>query len=218
MSGKPERERVAAEKKAADEARAEVWREKNYAQRERAIAASAGERAAGRAAAGEKDVTEDVQKLGKDLGDTTAFYAQHDAIQRVLGQAEKDIPGVGPLDARLPNFLQSDSGMEMQKAAKQMLQAYGHLITGAGASDAEREQLRQATVDLTNERSFAAGVRSLKQLYDAKVKQIRAKYRPEVVAQYESGLKREGVASMPAPEAKSVLMRDPKTGEVFEVE
>lgn len=139
-----------------------------------------------------KEQRDNVEKLAKllppDYGD---FQRKFDEINQIVASGKGDIPGVGPVDANRPSWLQSNAGIELQKRAKQMGLAYQHLITGAGASDREREQLNQATIDLQDERSFMAGLRSLKDLYDTKVRQIRAGFPSDVVRQYDENIKRE---------------------------
>jgi hypothetical protein len=150
------------------------------------------------------DINDDVQKLGKELpGDVADFEAKYALVKKAIGDAPGDIPGVGPWDARVPTAMPEVLGgpnktdLDVQKAAGQMLAAYQKLITGAGASDAERANLEKISIDLKNEKGFASGLESLKQAYDAKVKDVRARFRPEVVQRLEQGQKREGGGSAP---------------------
>lgn len=143
-----------------------------------------------------KDVEDDVQKLGKELpGDVADFEAKYQQIKAATAKTPGDVPGVGAWDARKPAALSSRADLDVQKNAGQMLAAYQKLITGAGASDAERENLAKISLDLTNEKSFAAGLESLKSAYDAKVRDVKARFRPEVVQKLAEGQKREAGGS-----------------------
>jgi hypothetical protein len=158
----------------------------------------------------EDSLNDDVQKLGKELpGDVADFNSKYEQIKGAIGRHPGDIPGVGKWDANKPDFSASDDDLTVKKAAGQMLASYQKLITGVGASDAERANLAKISLDLESEKGFAAGLESLKQAYEAKVKDVRSRFRPEVVAKLEQGQRREGVtppaaAPTQAPTTKTV--------------
>lgn len=143
-----------------------------------------------------KDLDDDVQKLGKELpGDVADFGAKYARIKAAMARHPDDIPGVGVWDSNKPSALASTEDFDVQKDAGQMLAAYQKLITGAGASDAERANLAKISLDLNNEKSFASGLESLKAAYEAKVRDVRARFKPEVVKKLEEGQRREGATA-----------------------
>jgi hypothetical protein len=195
-------------------AEAEGNTERRFQQSQKASLANAeANQAIAKASLGQRDKTEkrqtdqdienDVQKLGAALpGDVSDFSQKYERVKGAIAANPKDLPGVGPVDAMTPSWLQSTAGLEVQKDAGQMLAAYQKLITGAGASDAERANLAKISLDLGNERGFAAGLESLKRAYDAKVREVRARFRPEVVGLYDDRQKREATpqtSAIPKP-------------------
>jgi hypothetical protein len=141
-------------------------------------------------------VEDKVAKLGEKLPpDYRDFGKKYDVIMEVVRAGKGDIPGVGFFDSKKPAWLQSDEGLKLRKAADQLKIAFNHLVSGAGISDKERTLLDQATLDITNERSFLAGLESLKDLYDSKVQQVRSMYPAEVVAQYDANVARVTASS-----------------------
>lgn len=157
----------------------------------------------------EADINDDVQKLGKELpGDVADFGAKYERIKAAIAANPNDVPGVGAYDAHKPAFMSSRADLDIQKDAGQMLAAYQKLITGAGASDAERANLAKISLDLGNEQGFAAGLESLKQAYDAKVRDVRARFRPEVVQRLEQGQAREGAGKVTVSNGTETLQID----------
>lgn len=154
----------------------------------RAAGIRAGEKADAERVRTENKVVELSKALPADYED---FGKKYQTIKGLVASGKGDIPGVGEFDSRLPNWMQSNAGIKLKKEAMQLNLAYQHLITGAGASDKERQQLAQATTDMENEQSFLAGLESLKNLYDSKVRQIRAGFSDEVLKQYDANRKRE---------------------------
>lgn len=139
------------------------------------------------------DINDDVQKLGKELpGDVADFNAKYDRLKKAIELSPDDIAGIGPLAGRAPAALLSREGIDNQKDAGQLLAAYKKLITGTGGGKDELANLERISVELTNEESFKSGLESLKRAYDAKVKDVQARFRPEVVQRLEAGRRREG--------------------------
>ncbi len=142
------------------------------------------------------DVKDDVKELAKTLpGDLNDFTAKYNRIKARLASSSGDIPGVGIWDSNKPKALRSTEDFDMQKDAGQMLAAYQKLITGAGASDDERKNLAKISLDLDNEKSFAAGLESLNEAYAAKVKQVRAGFATPVLSQYDANTQRGQTAA-----------------------
>lgn len=129
----------------------------------------------------------DVKDFSKQLPEGAGqFYKQYETIKGILNKVPKggDIPGVGPLDSKAPGWLQTEEGKTMQKVTSQMMLAYQKLVTGSGGSAEELRKIADAGADLKSEATFARGLESLKEGYDAYLKQIQAGYRPEVVDTY----------------------------------
>lgn len=156
---------------------------------------SAQEMERARLAAGAKTAektNDEVKDYSKRLPEGAGqFYKQFEEITKILQRAPKDstgkvtdVPGVGMYDSRKPNSMKSQDDVDMQKYAQQMMLAYQKLVTGTGGSAMELQKIADAGADLKNEASFQRGVQSLKEGYDAYLKQIQAGYRPEVVDTY----------------------------------
>lgn len=190
-----EQQRAAAEKESRNRFDLTLEQQRKASEAQLALArANLGIRQGEVATKADNDINDDVQKLGAALpGDVADFDAKYKRIQSIIARNPGDIPGVGRWDAIKPSELASDDDMDVQKDAGQLLAAYQKLITGAGASDAERKNLERISVDLKSEKGFARGLESLKAAYDAKVKDVRARFRPEVVKRLEQGQKREGL-------------------------
>jgi hypothetical protein len=151
------------------------------------------------AKAGER-IENDVKDFSKQLPEGAGqFYKQYDLIKGMLNKVPKggDVPGVGPIDSRAPSWMLSKEGLDMQKNAEQLMLAYQKLVTGTGGGAKELDRIARAGADLKNEASFARGLESLKEGYDARLKQIQAGYRPEVVKTYND----RNPAFVPPPEA-----------------
>jgi len=170
------------------------------------------------AKAGER-LDADVKDFAKQLPEGAGqFYNQYDQIQKMLQRAPKDstgkvtdVPGVGVYDSRKPNSMKSQDDVDMQKNAQQMMLAYQKLVTGTGGSAQELQKIADAGADLKNETSFQRGVQSLKEGYDAYLKQIQAGYRPEVVNTYNQ---RNPAFVPPPPGAEGeIVVIDPNGNE-----
>jgi hypothetical protein len=142
------------------------------------------------------EVTDFSKQLPEGAGQ---FYSQYKNITDMLAKVPKggDVPGVGPFDSRAPAWLQSQEGLDMQKNAQQLMLAYQKLVTGTGGGANELKKIEMAGADLKNEASFERGLKSLKEGYDARLKQIQAGYKPEVIKTYND----RNPAFVPPPEA-----------------
>jgi hypothetical protein len=133
-----------------------------------------------------------------------------------------DVPGIGPLDSRLPNFASSDKAVSTQADAKGLVDILLSLQSGQGVSNEEREnKYRQYGVASgSTEAQFRAGMRSLKNDVGAALKTKQAGFSPEVIDLYR---KRGGITpddfggNSDAPKPVRIF-HDPKTGETYEVE
>lgn len=144
-------------------------------------------------------VNKDVTGLAKGLKGTGEFYDTYNQIQSIITTSpkrlfsdKKDIPGVGQVDSRYPEWAQSEKALGMRKAMNNLLLAYRNLRTGASGSAQEDELIRKASIMMEDEDSAMAGLEMLKRAYDQKVAEVRAGYRTDVTSKFDENLQREG--------------------------
>lgn len=113
-----------------------------------------------------KELSEDVDKLG-----APGFYQKHSEAKAIAAENPDDLPGVGAIAGRLPNWMISDEGQNLRQAAGQMLAEYRKGITGAGMSDSERVEYGEITGLLQggDEDAFRKGMDRLQRAMDARV-------------------------------------------------
>lgn len=144
----------------------------------------------------QEHIDKQTQELTKALGDPTVFDAQYNRVQELIALNGGAVPGAGKLEALkqdsvlspLLSGMSSDQAVEGRKLIKQLANNYVHAITGAGVSNLERSQLQSASVnvDSSDDRQIVLGLKTLKDMYDAKVKSAKAGFRPEAVERVES--------------------------------
>jgi hypothetical protein len=153
---------------------------------------------------------EAIKDLGKQLpADAGGFFEQSKQLRQLISKHPGDIPGVGFVEGRLPFSLQSPEGLAAQKYARQMQLAYRKLITGTGGGEKEMAEIEKAGLDLTNEKSFLAGLKALEEGYTARLQQVKAGYPEQVVKTYESRVPSlRSPAAAPKPTGRSKTDRD----------
>lgn len=143
-----------------------------------------------------ENIDRQAQDLAKALGDPTVFETQWKRLQQLTSENGGKVPGIGKMEALSQDTpaaalkLSSDRSVEGRKLVKQMAANYVRSITGAGVSDAERAMLNSAMADAnsSDDRQVMIGLKSLKMMYDAKVKSTKAGYRPEAVKRIEAAV------------------------------
>ena len=106
---------------------------------------------------------------------TTEQRAPLDALDAALRHveslvpAEGDIEGAGVVDANVPNFLQSDRGLELRIAIEDMIDLYGRVRSGAAITEAEREAFRRNLLGSGTERELRAGLAQLRREISARL-------------------------------------------------
>lgn len=132
----------------------------------------------------------EAKDLAGKLGDPTVFNTQYERLMQLVEANGGRIPGAGTgealkqwSDSKFGTQFSDAGGIEGRKLVKQIANNYIHAITGAGVSNAERDQLKSASADIdsNDDRQVLLGIKTLKDMYDAKVKATKAGYRPSVV-------------------------------------
>lgn len=192
-----ERKRLEAEAAEARRKQADAWeREKfNRTLGSREAEGAENRRSAERRAAilagnkAETDALKQRQSFGKEFVDSGApeFYSQY---QRAKAIADKykpgELPGIGFFEGKVPDRFLTEDTIRFRQAIGQMLATYQKSITGAGASDTERENLARITglVNSNDERAVRLGMDMLKEAMDNRVISIAAGYREDTVEDY----------------------------------
>jgi len=129
-----------------------------------------------------------LEVLGKQYADSGApdFYTQYNIAKGIIDANPTDLPGMGQGAGRLPDMFTSESGVKLRQAVGQMLASYQKVITGTGASDAERKNLTRITglLESNDERSVRLGAEMLKAAMDNKIGALAGGFRPDVVETY----------------------------------
>lgn len=166
----------------------------------------------------------EVRELAKVVGDNPAQIRERLARLAPVVEGGGDVPGIGPLDSRLPNFASSDKAVATQADARGLVDILLNLQSGSGVSNEEREnKYRQYGVAPgSTEAQFRAGMKSLKNDVGAALKVKQAGFSPDVIDLYK---RRGGVT--PDDFGPSVMTPDTKpkprkmrlpNGEIVEVE
>lgn len=198
------------------------YRWADMSQEERLAIARLQDAREGRDAAAAAKAKETTTSQAKDFGTAYAesglpdFYEQFGKVNQIFTKYPKGkgLPGTGMVEGRLPDRLSSDDAKTLRYAANQMLLAYQKSVTGAGASDTEREAITKATglLQSNDDASIRLGVSMLKEVMDAKLDALKAGYTPEAVEAVTGRLRAPPSAMKPAvsrpPPAASVLPKD----------
>jgi len=170
------------------------------------------------------------QRIG---GSPTAITERLARIQGVLNKGGKDIPGIGPVDSRMPSMLQSDEAQGLQADARELVNVLLNLQSGAGVSNQEREnKYRNYGIAAgSTEAQFRNGMAALRNDLAKELRAKQAGFRPEVVQTYkqrggiipeditQAGLATptnpSGTPDIPAAATtpSRTIVRNPKTGE-----
>jgi hypothetical protein len=147
-------------------------------------------------------VAEDAKDLAGKLGDTAVFEQRYQKLQDLASANGGKLPGLGVIEGvrQQPGIIGSavravsppkPEAIEGRKALRQLAADYARAISGAGVSDRERAILNSASIDVDNDDSgiAMAGLKSLKEMYDAKAAQLKKGYRPEAVQQVAGTVK-----------------------------
>lgn len=106
---------------------------------------------------------------------TTEQRAPLDALDAALRQvealvpAEGDIAGAGVWDGNVPNFMQSDAGLQLRVALEDMIDLYGRVRSGAAITEAEREAFRRNLIGGGTERELRVGLAQLRREISARL-------------------------------------------------
>lgn len=144
----------------------------------------------------DKRLESDVQKAGKDLEPNAQMKAD---LETVIGAAkESDIPGVGVIAGRLPDWLLSAEGVQTRQAAQRLMNGILRATSGAAVtpSEAERQLAARGMGPGATEQSFRLGLQALAKEAQSAMARTQAKYRPEVLGELEA---RGGVLARDMP-------------------
>ena len=133
-------------------------------------------------------VESDVQKLAKETGDTAVLISEKLArIKAVMAQHPKDLPGVGPVDSRVPAIALDSDAQSLQSDAREMVNTLLFLQSGAGVSNQERENKYRAygVGEGSTEAAFRQGIAKLENDIAKALKAKQAGFRPKVVDTYK---------------------------------
>ena len=133
------------------------------------------------------DVADDVKELAKRVPPeaTSLIQAVDDLESQVSGL--KSIPGVGPVQGRLPAFALSSQGQAIRQRAKDVVSQKIKLTSGTAASDTEVERIMEVLgmgTSATDE-MFRRGLKNLRSDVVADLAQRVSGFSPEVVKAYE---------------------------------
>lgn len=192
-----ERKRLEAEAAEARRKQADAWEREKF---NRTLGSREAEGAKNRVSAerraallaGNKQEADDLKQrldLGKEFTDSGApeFYSQYTRAKSILDKYKPgELPGYGFVEGRVPDRFMSDDAIAVRQGIGQMLASYQKMITGAGASDAERANLSRITglLESNDERAVRMGVDMLREAMDNKVASLAAGYKPSVVEDY----------------------------------
>lgn len=168
-----------------------------------------GEAAAAKA---EAALSDDVKELAKRVPPeaTSMIQAVDDLESQVAGL--KSIPGVGPVQGRLPAFALSPQGQAIRQRAKDVVSQKIKLTSGTAASDTEVERIMEVLgmgPSATDE-MFRRGLKNLRADVVADLAQRVSGFSPAAVEEYtkRGGLTPEKAAKPPGP-AKGQPFFDP---------
>ena len=137
-----------------------------------------------------------IQELAKRNDDAATTAA---AMQRLREKVAglNDIPGVGKVDALLPDFVQSTEGLDIQNEARSLVDTLLKMQSGAGVSNQERaNKYKQYGIGGSDERAFRLGLDRLNADLGAAMKAKEAGFKPSVVETYR---KRGGTGAEDLP-------------------
>ncbi|WFG54197.1 hypothetical protein Mx9_p90 [Myxococcus phage Mx9] len=145
----------------------------------------------------------DVKALGGSIADAGVpeFFQRIDVAKGIFEKYPDDLPGFGKggiiPDRALNTALtpqQATDARKLRMAIGQSLASYQKFITGAGASDAERENLNRITglVQSGNEESVRLGAKMLEEAMASSVRARAAAHTPEAVEVYGRRVPRIG--------------------------
>lgn len=156
------------------------------------------QRTGGAAAAdrAEKRLETDVQKAGKDLEPNAQMKADLETV--IAAAEESDIPGVGVVAGRLPDWLLSSEGVQTRQAAQRLMNGILRAASGQAVtpSEAERQLAARGMGPGATEQSFRLGLQALAKEAQSAMTRTQAKYRPQVLDELGS---RGGVLAKDMP-------------------
>jgi hypothetical protein len=126
-------------------------------------------------------VESDVQGLSKRM--ESAPGLARDISTLATAAQQPDIPGVGPIAGRLPDWMISDEGVKVRQAARGIIRNVIHESSGTAASDQEVDRIMgELGMKMGgSEDAFRLGLEGLAQKTRALLKAKEAGYRPEAV-------------------------------------
>lgn len=129
------------------------------------------------------------QMGAKIPAEAAGFQEQYNEAKGVIDEAQRKgegLPGVGLIAGNMPTRFLSDEGSRLRSATGQMLASYRKLITGAGMSNTERNELNSITglLETNSDRDIREGVERLKRLQDATLQRVYAAYPQRLVGEY----------------------------------
>jgi len=140
----------------------------------------------------------DVRALGADISDLTAMKGDLNLLDAASARA--DIPGVGPVDARTPGFLQSQEAVDVRQASRGIVSRLLKAQSGSTVSEQELDRKLEelGMGDNATEQQFRRGLARLMREVAAEVATREARHTPDAVKAYQE---RGGLTSgdMPSP-------------------
>ena len=188
-----EREAVRLEdKRRSDELNASVRREGFGVQRELAGAHRAVADAAKADAVknrSEKADEDSLQKMTKEIGsDPEQFFNLLGNISARIGGLDKkksDLPGVGRIAGKIPDWMTSQDGLDLRSDLKALTNALLKLQSGTGVSQAERDEAQKLQgLSGASEAQIYQGLERAKQLAESAIHARTVGFKPEVVQMY----------------------------------
>lgn len=131
-----------------------------------------------------------LQKMTKEIGpDPENFYSLIDSVSARIGGLAKpkaDLPGVGRLAGRLPNWATGDEGLALRSDLRAVTNALLKLQSGTGVSQSERNEAQnlQGLGDMPESQIYQ-GLERAKKLAASAIKARLSGFKPEVVNLYK---------------------------------
>lgn len=133
----------------------------------------------------EEDTNTAAQDFGKELfkSGIPGAQAQVKQLEDLFTKYPKGLPGIGYFTGAIPNRFQGEDAKKVQMLIGQLGATYQKSMTGAGASDAERQRYDEVTGLLKrgDDESVRLGVRMMAEDLGVKAQALEAAYKPEAV-------------------------------------
>ena len=128
-----------------------------------------------------------VQKLGKDVEFLNTIPSDLSLLKSYTSGGDR--PGGGPFVGRfLPDFMVSQEGNALRQASQRLINAIIYMSTGKQINEAEAKCILRARGmgPEAAEPAFREGVRSLEREAGERLRNFKARYKPEVVEEFKN--------------------------------